>query len=105
LSVQLVKPVAQLLSQTLAMQAWPGSHAWPQPPQLRASVDSSTQALPHLVRPVVQTQVLLVQTPPLPHWLPQAPQSNAFAVRSTQALSQLVRPVAQVVAQLESEHT
>jgi hypothetical protein len=58
-------------------------HEIPQPPQLPSFV-SSTQVLPHRLRPVLQTHLPLWQVIPPPQTVPQDPQLLLSELKSTQ---------------------
>ena len=69
--------------QTPLQQAYPSGQAWPQAPQLAASLPSSLQASPHLDWPVGQAgswHLPPAQVWPLAHLLPQAPLAQLWPV-------------------------
>ena len=63
---------------------WPAAQTLPQPPQLRGSVSTSTQASPHLLVSPPQAQLPFRQEAPLPQALPQLPQLAGSVRRSAQ---------------------
>ena len=78
-----------------AVHTCPEPQAVPQPPQLRGSVDVSTQAPPHKDCPVAQelAQAPFEHTWPTWHGFEHAPQFSGFDFRSTQAPLHDVVPV------------
>ncbi len=67
-------------------QLAPDAHAFPQEPQLDASLVKLTQPIPlQKVFPLVQVQTPLVHAPCVPQKLPQEPQLLPSVLRMTQA--------------------
>jgi hypothetical protein len=69
---------------------WPAAQAFPQVPQLLASVWAFTQLPEQSVYPVAHTQAPLLQTKLVPQACPQAPQLLASLCMFTQVPLQVV---------------
>jgi hypothetical protein len=69
-----VWPAGQLARHMPLLQNWPGSQVVPQPPQLSASMASSTHLLLQSVDPCGHRQLAAVHTVPPVQTMPQAPQ-------------------------------
>jgi len=84
---------------------WPAAQTLPQPPQLRGSVSTSTQASPHLLVSPPQAQLPFRQEAPLPQALPQLPQLVPSLRSCTQRPLQTVSPAPHLAAQFRRLHT
>jgi len=73
------------VEQTPLTQEAPDAHRLPQPPQLAASEDGSTQAPPQAIRGVAHAQTPLEHVCPVAHFAPQPPQLEGSVVVSTHA--------------------
>jgi hypothetical protein len=79
-------------------QIWPPVQAFPQEPQLLASVCRFTQLVPQSVVPLGQTQLPLEQIAPPVQALPQVPQLYESLLRSVQVpLPQFAEPAGQQI--------
>lgn len=80
---QSVCPEEQPDEHTPPEHVWPAPQLLPHVPQLRRSLEVSTQKPLQLVRPPPHTHAPLAQLAPTEHTLPHVPQSNGSVERST----------------------